>query len=184
MRRFFTVMVLGGVAVLAACGGSESSKQTYVVNTVEWWDTTTAVPNPYVGPPSTGEGGIVDTTVEAGTPNNTPSSTSSSTSSGTPSSTPSTTTAPVNLQIATNFSAQIAERLNQKTGGVTAKQIQDAAAKWETEARGEITVAGWEGVRVENVERGVAVIITISKVDTKAYVCAGPAAIVSPGPCG
>ena len=172
------MMVLGGVAVLAACGGSESSTQTYVVSTVEWPDTTTAGTGPNSGDTSTGEGGIVETTVEGGTPSSTPGGDSGSTP------TPNVTTVPVNLQIAANFSAQIAERMNQKTGGASAKQIQDAAAKWATEARGEITVAGWEGVRIENVERGVAVIITINKVDTESYVCAGPAAIVSPAPCG
>jgi hypothetical protein len=171
-------MVLGGVLMLGACGGTSSSKQTYVVDTIKWWDTTTAAPNPYVGPPSTGEGGIVETTGEGGTTSSTPGAAT------TGNTTPQVTTAPVNLQIAANFSAQIAERLNQKTIGATAKQIQDAGAKWSTEAHGEITVPGWNGVRVENVERGVAVIITINKVDTTSYVCAGPAAIVSPVPCG
>ncbi len=157
--------------LLGACGGTSSTEQTYVVNTIEWWDTTTATPNPYVGPPSTGEGGIVDTTVDGANPG----------TGGT--TTPQVTTAPVNLQIAANFSAQIAESLNQKTVGATAKQIQEAGAAWIAKPYGEVTVAGWNGVRVENVERGVAVIITINKEDTTSYVCAGPAAIVSPAPC-
>jgi hypothetical protein len=169
MRRVFTAMILGGVTVLGACGGTGSSEQTYVFNTIEWWDTTTAAPNPFVGPPSTGEGGIVDTSAPG---------------DGTSSTAPGATTAPLNLQIAANFSAQIAERLNQKTVGATAEQIQEAAVKWSAEPRGEVTVEGWGGVRVENVERGVAVIITINEEDTTSYVCAGPAAIVSPVPCG
>lgn len=86
-------------------------------------------------------------------------------------------------QMARNFASDIAGRLTGKTGGVSQSEVQSAGAAWAKEDRGTITVEGYKGTTVENVNNGVKVTVTVGSKAAASFVCAGPVVGVSGNAC-
>lgn len=169
MRRL-TLAALALALGLSACGGSSETAEVVTLTTVQWWDTTIPATNIHTGP-----GGSIPV-VNEGDPLEGPAVT-------TPNQTAPTTTAPLNVQVAFNFAAEIAERLNQKPGPVTTAQVQAAAKTWSAESRGKITLKGFESVTAQADGSGAVVTVMISGKKYVSYVCPGVMAVVAPQAC-